>query len=145
MLGQVTATTEERGSFSVQVHVDTPEGPRLVEVVGSLAKLAFFLRPAYAVTVHDSQGGEFDRVDVLLPASPDCPLCTRELLYTAVSRARQTAALWTLRQAYTSYVPRLSRPSTPRVTPLAVLLPAELKRALVHEHVEAVSRSAASR
>jgi exodeoxyribonuclease V alpha subunit len=43
---------------------------------------------AYAMTVHKSQGSEFDAVLVLLPAGPHRVL-TRELLYTAVTRARR--------------------------------------------------------
>jgi len=43
---------------------------------------------AFALTVHKAQGSEFDEVLVVLP-SHDAPLLTRELLYTAVSRARQ--------------------------------------------------------
>ena len=42
---------------------------------------------AYALSVHKSQGSEFDRVLVMFPED-DAPLLTRELLYTAVSRAR---------------------------------------------------------
>jgi exodeoxyribonuclease V alpha subunit len=42
----------------------------------------------YAMTVHKSQGSQFDTAAVLLPA-PDSPLLTRELLYTAVTRARR--------------------------------------------------------
>jgi exodeoxyribonuclease V alpha subunit len=41
----------------------------------------------YAMTIHKSQGSEFDRVTLLLPA-PTSRLLTRELLYTAVTRAR---------------------------------------------------------
>jgi len=42
----------------------------------------------YAMTVHKAQGSQFDTVVVLLPG-PDSPILTRELLYTAVTRARQ--------------------------------------------------------
>jgi exodeoxyribonuclease V alpha subunit len=42
----------------------------------------------YAMTVHKSQGSEFDSVTLLLPP-PTSRLLTRELLYTAVTRARQ--------------------------------------------------------
>ncbi len=42
----------------------------------------------FATTVHKSQGSEFDHVLVVLPAAPS-PVVTRELLYTAVTRARQ--------------------------------------------------------
>ena len=40
----------------------------------------------YAMTVHKSQGSQFDTAAVLLPDA-DSPILTRELLYTAVTRA----------------------------------------------------------
>lgn len=43
---------------------------------------------AYALTVHKSQGSEFDHVMLLLPEK-DAPLLTRELVYTAITRARK--------------------------------------------------------
>ncbi len=43
---------------------------------------------AFALTVHKSQGSEFDSVLLLLPADVESPLLTRELLYTAVTRAK---------------------------------------------------------
>src|SRR5438477_6380926 len=42
---------------------------------------------AFALTVHKSQGSEFRDVLVILPAE-DAPVLTRELIYTAVTRAR---------------------------------------------------------
>jgi exodeoxyribonuclease V alpha subunit len=47
------------------------------------------VQTAHAMTVHRSQGSQFDAVTVLLPP-PDSPLLTRELLYTAITRARTT-------------------------------------------------------
>ena len=50
------------------------------------------LEPAYAVTVHKSQGSEFDAV--ILPLFRTMPLlCYRNLLYTAVTRARSLLIL----------------------------------------------------
>ena len=49
---------------------------------------------AFAMTVHKSQGSEFDEVAVLLPASHS-RVVTRELLYTAVTRARRRVTLCT--------------------------------------------------
>jgi exodeoxyribonuclease V alpha subunit len=43
---------------------------------------------AYAITVHKSQGSEWGMVDVVLPPEAN-RLCTRELVYTAVTRARK--------------------------------------------------------
>ncbi len=46
----------------------------------------------YAMTIHKSQGSQFDTVAVLLPA-PSSRILTRELLYTAVTRARRELIL----------------------------------------------------
>jgi exodeoxyribonuclease V alpha subunit len=43
----------------------------------------------HAMTVHKSQGSQFDAVAVVLP-EPGSPVLTRELLYTAVTRARSS-------------------------------------------------------
>ncbi|MEO5649065.1 MAG: exodeoxyribonuclease V subunit alpha [Ginsengibacter sp.] len=43
---------------------------------------------AYAMTIHKSQGSEFNEVMVVLPHKEDVQILTRELLYTAVTRAK---------------------------------------------------------
>ncbi len=43
---------------------------------------------AWAMTIHKSQGSEFTRVLLILPDTEDLPLLGRELLYTAVTRAK---------------------------------------------------------
>jgi len=48
---------------------------------------------AYACTVHKSQGSEFNNVLLLLPARTT-PVLSRELLYTAVTRAKDYFELW---------------------------------------------------
>jgi len=47
----------------------------------------------YAMTVHKSQGSEFDRVLLLLPPEAS-RVVTRELLYTGITRARRRVDLW---------------------------------------------------
>ena len=42
----------------------------------------------YAMTIHKSQGSQFDTAAILLPP-PSSRILTRELLYTAVTRARE--------------------------------------------------------
>jgi exodeoxyribonuclease V alpha subunit len=46
----------------------------------------------YAMTIHKSQGSQFSTVAVVLP-DPTSPILTRELLYTAVTRARRRLIL----------------------------------------------------
>jgi exodeoxyribonuclease V alpha subunit len=58
-----------------------PAGPMLHE-----------LELAYATTVHKAQGSEFDRVALVLPME-DHPLATREVLYTALTRARTSVLI----------------------------------------------------
>lgn len=48
---------------------------------------------AFALTVHKSQGSEFDQVLLLLPEQTS-RLLSRELIYTAITRARQGFAVW---------------------------------------------------
>jgi exodeoxyribonuclease V alpha subunit len=48
---------------------------------------------AYAMTVHKSQGSEFERVLLILP-SDDSPVLTRELVYTGLTRASKEVELW---------------------------------------------------
>jgi exodeoxyribonuclease V alpha subunit len=60
-------------------------------VTVSPARLAA-VQTAFAMTAHRAQGSEFDQVVVLLP-SPTSRVLTRELLLTAVTRARRQLVL----------------------------------------------------
>ncbi len=64
---------------------------------GSLQKVRPHRLPphetAYAMTVHKSQGSEFDEVSLIIPPE-DSRVLTRELVYTAVTRARSHVEIW---------------------------------------------------
>lgn len=49
---------------------------------------------AWAMTVHKSQGSEFNHAALILPTQLS-PVVTRELIYTAITRARQRLSLYT--------------------------------------------------
>lgn len=49
--------------------------------------------PVFAMTVHKSQGSGFDHVLITFPAKKS-PILTRELLYTAITRAKKRVELW---------------------------------------------------
>jgi exodeoxyribonuclease V alpha subunit len=79
----VTVAGQDDSAARVSVVFDDGGGsPRPV----SPSRLAD-VETVYAMTVHKSQGSEFDRVTLLLPP-PSSRLLTRELLYTAVTRAK---------------------------------------------------------
>jgi exodeoxyribonuclease V alpha subunit len=47
----------------------------------------------YAMTVHKSQGAEFNQVLVILP-DRDSPVLARELIYTGITRTRENVEIW---------------------------------------------------
>jgi exodeoxyribonuclease V alpha subunit len=59
----------------------------------------------FAMSIHKSQGSEFDEVAIVL-AEPESPLLSRELLYTAVTRARRRVVLHATRAAVAAAVRR---------------------------------------
>ena len=67
---------------------------------------------AFAMTIHKSQGSEFDHVMVILPEGNNNVLLTRELLYTGITRAKTSITiqgeLGTIEHAVHSMVNRIS-------------------------------------
>lgn len=48
----------------------------------------------FAMTIHKSQGSEFNHVGIVLPNDTNTPLLTRELIYTAITRAKEKAIIF---------------------------------------------------
>jgi len=90
---------------------DPESGNRLrvffVNESGEMRKILPAMLPphesVYAMTVHKSQGSEFDRVLLILP-DRDAPVLTRELLYTGLTRARQRVEIWGSREVFQNAV-----------------------------------------
>ena len=59
----------------------------------------------FAMTVHKSQGSEFNRLVLILP-DQDSPVLTRELLYTAITRARAKVEIWGKKEIFAAAVKR---------------------------------------
>jgi len=83
------------GDVGITLRLPGPQGSALRAVFPAAgggirsvapARLAS-VEDAYAITVHKSQGSEFDRVCLIMPRD-DTPVLTRELFYTAITRAR---------------------------------------------------------
>ncbi|HEY5632258.1 MAG TPA: exodeoxyribonuclease V subunit alpha [Burkholderiaceae bacterium] len=69
---------------------------------GGVRSVPVLLMPAcedaWAITVHKSQGSEFDSIAFVAPPEGH-PLATRELVYTAITRARNSLRIWGSAQA----------------------------------------------
>ena len=65
----------------------------------------------YAMTVHKSQGSEFEKVLMILP-DRDSPVLTRELLYTGLTRAREHIELWYMEDILRQAVARVAQRSS---------------------------------
>ena len=73
---------------------------------------------AFAITIHKSQGSEYEHVIVVLP--PDgSPLLTRELLYTAVTRAKHSVTLITSAAALTKAIETVTERASGLIEALA--------------------------
>ncbi|MEO0250519.1 MAG: ATP-binding domain-containing protein, partial [candidate division WOR-3 bacterium] len=63
---------------------------------------------AYAITVHKSQGSEFDHVLLLLPDRYS-EVVTRELIYTGITRAKKKVEIWGREESFVEAVSRQVR------------------------------------
>ncbi len=101
----VTQNDYSLGLFNGDIGIalqDPGEGPErlavfFMDAAGNLRRFLPYRLPehetVYAVTVHKSQGSEFDRVLLLLPDA-ESRVLTRELIYTGISRARARVDIW---------------------------------------------------
>jgi exodeoxyribonuclease V alpha subunit len=96
----VTRNDYSLGLFNgdVGVVVDTQQGVRAFFVTAAGPRLSSPSRlppheTVFATSIHKSQGSELDEVAIVLPRAAS-PLLTRELLYTAVTRAREKVLIF---------------------------------------------------
>ncbi len=93
------ATDLTNGDMGVVVRAASREGPQELKVAfppRSAGEPVRLLAPArlpphetvFAMTIHKSQGSQFRHVIIVLPPG-DSPIMTKELLYTAITRAQQ--------------------------------------------------------
>ncbi|UCE54679.1 MAG: exodeoxyribonuclease V subunit alpha [Desulfobacterales bacterium] len=59
----------------------------------------------FAMTVHKSQGSEFDEVVLILP-NKDYPVLTRELVYTGLTRSKNKFSVWATRSILRNTIKR---------------------------------------
>jgi len=100
------------GDVGLIVANERPEGGRVAVFLsskGSPRRLSPSRLPphetVFAMSVHKSQGSEFDEVAVLLPQRLS-PVVSRELLYTAVTRARRRVTVYATRDVVAQAIAR---------------------------------------
>lgn len=94
--GDVAVLVSQDGQLLAAV--DQGDTPRLVPpaMLDSPSDL-------HAMTVHKAQGGQFDVVSLVLPPEGS-PLATRELIYTAITRARSKLRIYGTLEAFAQCV-----------------------------------------
>jgi exodeoxyribonuclease V alpha subunit len=103
--GVVVSVRDEAGTQALMAAFPADKGHALFAV----EEVASLLVPAWAMTVHKAQGSEFDHVTVILPDA-DNRVLSRQLLYTALTRARQGALLFSSVDAVARAVERVASP-----------------------------------
>jgi exodeoxyribonuclease V alpha subunit len=112
----ITVNDYQQRLFNGDVGVVMPDGEAMFELrvffrdaSGAVRKFLPSRLPAhetvYAMTVHKSQGSEFDRVLFMLP-DRDVPLLTRELIYTGITRAKNFVEIWGKEEIFREAVSR---------------------------------------
>jgi exodeoxyribonuclease V alpha subunit len=86
-IGVVVNYQDVDGTVNRRVFFYTEEGGRYL-TPAELPQVEI----CYAMTVHKSQGSEYENLVFILPGE-DSPLLTRELVYTAVTRAKKSLAI----------------------------------------------------
>ncbi|SES77430.1 exodeoxyribonuclease V subunit alpha [Thorsellia anophelis] len=107
--GDIGVTLRDLESGQMRVYFLSPTG-QLQSVVPSRLPEH---ETAFVMTVHKSQGSEFEHTLIVLPDVPN-PVLTKELIYTAVTRARTQLTLYSSMQILQGTIRQL----TPRTSGL---------------------------
>ncbi|MGD0233596.1 MAG: exodeoxyribonuclease V subunit alpha [Syntrophorhabdales bacterium] len=87
--GDIGILLDDPETGSLRVFFPTEDGTFRKVLPGKLSAY----ETAHAITVHKSQGSEFEHILVLLPDRRS-EVVTRELIYTAITRARKRVEVW---------------------------------------------------
>jgi exodeoxyribonuclease V alpha subunit len=73
----------------LRAHFESPDGEIIKILPGLLSKV----ETVFAMTIHKSQGSEFNQVLISLPNVEEIKILTRELLYTGITRAKSKVVI----------------------------------------------------
>jgi exodeoxyribonuclease V alpha subunit len=111
----ITANDYDLGVFNGEIGVVVSRGEDLVAVIEQGAAPLLVdpwalaeVQTAYAMTIHRSQGSQYHTVSIVLPDAQSA-LLTRQLLYTAITRARRQVQIIASPDAVAAAVSREAR------------------------------------
>jgi UvrD-like helicase C-terminal domain len=114
----ITANDYQTGVYNGDIGVVVAAGDGVMAAI-ERGQIPLLIHPnvlssvqtAYAMTIHRSQGSQYRGVSVILP-EPDSPLLSRQLLYTAITRARDQVRILATEDAVAAAVtPQVRRAS----------------------------------
>lgn len=114
-IGIVLPALQQMGRSAGSLRVYFADGPQLRSV--GVSRLAH-VETAFAMTVHKSQGSEFEHTVLVLPPQAG-PVLSRELVYTGITRARK---VFTLASAQPGLLATAVQQRTQRASGLQALL-----------------------
>ncbi len=113
-VGLVIQTPEKQSAYFYGFVPDRVKSSEGQQVLG-LREIPLQILPhhemSFAMTVHKSQGSEFTSVVLVLPESKH-PLVNRELIYTALTRARQKISVFTSKEVLQAALTNFSERSS---------------------------------
>lgn len=92
---------DSTGNREMMAHFPDEQGKIRKIVPSRLPKV----ETVWAMTVHKSQGSEYDGV-LLVLSDRDIPVATRELVYTGITRARRNVRIWAAEDVLTNAISR---------------------------------------
>ncbi|NTW76556.1 MAG: exodeoxyribonuclease V subunit alpha [Syntrophaceae bacterium] len=92
---------DSTGNREMMAHFRNEQGKIKKIIPSRLPKV----ETVWAMTVHKSQGSEYDRV-LLVLSDRDIPVATRELVYTGITRARRNVQIWAAQDVLTNAISR---------------------------------------
>ncbi len=102
--GDIGILLDDPETGTLRAYFPTEEGTFRKILPGRLSAY----ETAHAITVHKSQGSEFEHVLVLLP-DRHSEVVTRELIYTAITRARKRVEVWGRKDSFMNAVSSTTR------------------------------------
>ena len=125
----VTANDYDMGLYNGDTGaiVNTPAGVRAAFARGAEPMLfppvrLDSIQTVHAMTVHRAQGSQFETVSFIVPGA-DSPLLTRELLYTAVTRASKRVQVFGTEEAIRRAIARPANRASGLATRLGAVPP----------------------